>query len=597
MRVLRVLSAAALFARLLAASAYAAAPVVEETLTPSQISVGESAELRIKRPGDDPQRPPLPVVPGLEFRVVAQLQGIELVHGATLATVTTVVRVTPQIIGTFAIPAATPKAQPLMLRVNPANVGSPTARLGGLGETSREGLHMTEGDSAFIKLIAERREVYVGESVPISIELGARAGAVASMNGLPTLTAGDLTLSRMSQQPDRKETVIGGVPYLLLTWHGVLDPVKAGDFPLSVEIPLTIRVSTRPKGESQLEDQLGDPFMQRVYGKMVSKNVKAQSASLDLIVSPLPTEGRPAEFKGAVGTFKVTSDISSSGAAEGDPLTLRMHVTGSGDFDRVDSAMLEHVEHWKTYPPTSSFKASDGLGFEGDKVFEQAVIATAPGSQVLPAVTFAYFDPAARQYAIVRTAPLSVTISPSAADRSPASQSRGTEPASHTASIPLRPDHPASAAVASSLLPPYLQPRFLAIPSLLSVMFGGAWLALGRRTDPKTFAALRARQPSKAVRRALAQLELAARAGDGERFFTLARRTLQEALAQRWRTTPEKVIEAEVIARLEPGSDRDEICRLIALADEASYAGLASESFDFARWMQVVRRQLPEPTP
>jgi len=529
--------------------------------------------------------------------VVAQLQGTENIHGATLASVTTVVRVTPQIIGTFAIPAATPKAQPLMLRVNPANFGSPTARLGGLGETSREGLHMTEGDSAFIKLIAESREVYVGESVPISIELGARAGAVASMNGLPTLSAGDLTLSRMSQQPDRKETVIGGVPFLLLTWHGVLDPVKAGDFPLSVAIPLTIRVSTRPKGESQLEDQLGDPFMQRIYGTMVSKNVKAESPTLDLRVSPLPAEGRPAEFNGAVGTFKVTGEVSSSSAAEGDPLTLRMHVTGSGDFDRVDSAMLGHVEHWKTYPPTSSFKATDTLGFAGDKVFEQAVIASAPGSQVLPAVTFAYFDPAARQYAVVRTAPLSVTISPSAADRSPASQSSGAETASAAASTPLRPDHPASARAAHSLVPPYLQPRFLAIPSLLSLMFAGAWVALGRRTDPSALAALRARQPSKAARRALAQMELAARAGKSERFFALARRMLQEALAERWGTSPENITQAEVNTRLDPGSDRDEICRLFALADEASYAGLPSENSDFNQWMQVVRRQFLEPTP
>ena len=528
--------------------------------------------------------------------MVAQLQGTENIHGATLASVTTVVRVTPQIIGTFAIPAATPKAQPLMLRVNPANFGSPTSRLGGLAETSREGLHMTEGDSAFIKLIVERREVYVGESVPISIELGARAGAVASMNGLPTLSAGDLTLSRMSQQPDRKETVIGGVPFLLLTWHGVLDPVKAGDFPLSVAIPLTIRVSTRPKGESQLEDQLGDPFMQRIYGTMVSKNVKAESPSLDLRVSPLPAEGRPAEFNGAVGTFKVTSEISSSSAAEGDPLTLRMHVTGSGDFDRVDSAMLGHVEHWKTYPPTSSFKATDALGFEGDKVFEQAVIGSAPGSQVLPAVAFAYFDPAARQYALVRTAPLTVTISPSAADRSPAPQAGGAEPGSTAASIPLRPDHPDSARAAHSLMPPYLQPRFLAIPSVLSVMFAGAWLALGRRTDPRTLAALHARQPSKAARRALAQMELAARAGESERFFTLARRTLQEALAERWATSPENVTQAEVNTRLDPGSDRDEICRLLTLADEASYAGLASDNSDFTRWMLVVRRQFLEPT-
>ena len=400
-----------------APTAFAAAPVIDETIAPAQISIGESAELRIKSSGSDLQSPRLPVVPGLEFHVVQQLQGVEFIRGVTLATTTLVVRVTPEIAGTFLIPGIAPKSPPLMLRVTPQNVGgSSMTRSGSVGETAADGIRMTEDGSAFIRLSTDRREVYVGESVPIAIELGMRAGAVTSLNGLPTLTGSDFTLNDLSRQPDRKETVIGGQPFLLLTWHSVLAPVKPGDFPLAVELPMTVRVSSRPKREALLEDQLGDPFMQNVFGPSVRKDIKAASPPLDLTVDALPAEGRPREFSGAVGTFKMSSDISSATAAAGDPLTLKMHVTGTGNFDRVDSAMLEHVEHWKTYPPTSSFKASDLLGFKGEKTFEQPVIASAPGAQVLPGLTFAYFDPVARRYETLRTSPLNVAISPSAAD-------------------------------------------------------------------------------------------------------------------------------------------------------------------------------------
>ncbi len=41
---------------------------------------------------------------------------IEIIHGAALATTTIVVRVTPQVAGTFTIPGITPKSQPLVLR-------------------------------------------------------------------------------------------------------------------------------------------------------------------------------------------------------------------------------------------------------------------------------------------------------------------------------------------------------------------------------------------------------------------------------------------------------------------------------------------------
>jgi hypothetical protein len=478
-----------------------------------------------------------------------------------------------------------------MLRVTPADVGGTSAtRSGVVGETAPEGIHMTEDGSAFLKLSAERREVYVGESVPIAMELGVRAGAVNSLNGLPVLKGTDLTLNDLSRQPDRKETVIGGVPFLLLTWHGVLSPVQPGDFPLTVELPLTVRVSTRPKREAQLEDQLGDPFMQNVFGASVRKDIKVTSPPLELIVDALPAEGRPPGFGGAVGTFKISSDISPPTAAAGDPLTLRMHVAGIGNFDRVDSPMLEHVEHWKTYPPTSSFKSTDLLGFKGEKVFEQPVIASAAGPQVLPALTFTYFDPATRRYETLRTSPLNVVISPSAADRAPTAVSSARK-------IALRPDRSTPGSYASSLIPVYLRPPFLAVASVLTFLLAGTWLTLRARGYAGAGVVRRNRGPSKAVQRALADMDEAARAGDRARFFTSARRVVGEALAAHWGTAPELVTAGELDGRLGRDPDSEDIRRLFALADEASYAGQVLESDDLTRWTAFARRLIAREAP
>lgn len=598
-RLLRGRRAAALLAWEIAAfafaappTAFAAAPVIDETIAPAHISIAESAELRIKSSGSDLQPPKLPVVPGLEFHVVEQLQGMEFVHGVTLATTTLVVRVTPEIAGTFLIPGIAPKSPPLMLRVTPADVGgSSMTRSGIVGETAADGIRMSEDGSAFIRLTADRREVYVGESVPIAIELGVRAGAVRSLNGLPALKGGDFTLNDLSRQPDRKETVIGGVPFLLLTWHSVLSPVQPGDFPLTVEIPLTVQVSSRPKREALLEDQLGDPFMQNVFGASVRKDIKAASPPLELIVNALPTEGRPPEFGGAVGTFKISSDISSATAAAGDPLTLEMNVTGNGNFDRVDSPMLEHVEHWKTYPPTSSFKSTDLLGFKGEKVFEQPVIASAPGAQVLPALTFAYFDPTTRRYETLRTSPLSVVITPSAADTAlTAPQAPSAAGPMAARSMGLRPDRNTPGSFTSSLIPLYLRPSFLTIVSVLTALLAGAWFKLPARGNPSHGTLRRNRGPSKTVQRALAQMEEAARAGDSARFFTSARRAVGDTLAARWETAPGMITAAEVDGRLGRDLDGEDIRRLFALADEASYAGQVLEGNDLTRWTELVRR-------
>src|SRR5579871_4881415 len=145
--------------------------------------------------------------------------------------------------------------------------------------------------------------------------------------------------------------------------------------------------------------------------------------------------------------------------------------------------MLEHVDQWKTYPPKSSFNTSDPIGFSGMKTFEQPVIASKPGVQTLPALSFSYFDPNAKKYETARSAALSVTISPSQADSSltAAQVAAGAPPSDRKAAESLRPDHPEGSARVASLVPLYLQPKFLILPSVLVLAFSAGWIAMRRR--------------------------------------------------------------------------------------------------------------------
>ena len=114
-----------------ALAAFAAAPLVSATIEPAQITIGESAQLTITSLGTGMEPISLPVVPGLEFRVVDRSRRNEIIRGAALATTTMVVRVTPQVAGTFTIPGITPTSQPLVLRV------SPNSGIGPSGQTAR----------------------------------------------------------------------------------------------------------------------------------------------------------------------------------------------------------------------------------------------------------------------------------------------------------------------------------------------------------------------------------------------------------------------------------------------------------------------------
>jgi hypothetical protein len=373
---------------------------------------------------------------------------------------------------------------------------------------------------------------------------------------------------------------------VLLTWRSTLAVVKPGTFSLEAQVPLTVKIRTRPKQETSLDDRFGDPFWQNLFGATIPKDINVTSPAHELTVHELPTQGRPADFHGAIGTFSIASDVSPAKADAGDPLTLRMRVTGSGNFDRVDSSMLEHLDQWKTYPPKSSFNTSDPLAFSGMKTFEQPVIATKPGVQELPALTFSYFDPNTRRYETARSAPLSVTISPALADQTaPQAPSTAGSPENKYASG-LRPDHVETTAT-SSLIPLYLQAKFLPVPSIVVLAFAAGWVSARRRRGVGELESERI--ASRTAKRALAQMQAAARAGDAALFFDSARTALQSVLATRWQLAPEEITSTEVEGRI--GAD-DEIRQLFALADEAKYSGRNLNATDFARWLRIVRRHL-----
>src|ERR1700679_1627954 len=290
----------------------AAAPSVDAAIEPSQIEMGDSAQLTITTSGSGTLSVSLPEVSGLEFRVVGQSRQIQIINGATLESTSTIIRVTPEQPGIFTIPGPTPHSPPMVLRVMPSGSGGSSAAPHGsaspgltpfLPGGSNSNVHLTADGSAFVNLDIPKHELYVGESVPVEIEVGMRDGFVASINGLPKLNSSDFTLNNLSRQPEHAAKTVNGVPFTVYTWHSLLAGVKPGVYSLNFETPMTVRVRTRPRADSRIDDLLGDPFLQNLFAVMVQKNINVTSPEAAMKVLPLPSQGKPPDFSGAVGTF------------------------------------------------------------------------------------------------------------------------------------------------------------------------------------------------------------------------------------------------------------------------------------------------------
>jgi hypothetical protein len=292
-----------------------------------------------------------------------------------------------------------------------------------------------------------------------------------------------------------------------------------------------------------------------------------------------------------VGNFELTAEAPATTATVGEPFTLKIKVSGKGNFDRVNMTGLARTAIWKTYRPSAKFATTDGTGFSGEKTFEQVVTPTKAGAHQIPSLSFSYFDPSDGHYVTRRTPPIPLEIAAAA----PGSASTSTASTAAGAPAPTADAAPATPRVSqspiASLHPLVLRPWFIAANTALL-------MALGLGSLVRCLASRRSRDPESIVRDAaersilasVASMENAEKKGDGPGFFLAARRALQDRLAERWRIAPNEVTGPVIMQRL--NGDGEILRTLFRAADEASYSKRSFTSAELRQWRDTFTKQL-----
>ena len=591
-------------------SALAKGPDISATLEPTAISFGEAAQLTVNIRGRSADEPQIPQVNGLDIQPMGQSSQIQIINGAMSANVNYTYAVTPTQPGNFTIPAIrigrgadAAATAPLALQVgagttpNRAQQNSlPAPAVSG----DEEQMSATEQSSfGFLRLVTPKQEFYVGEMVPVELKAYFRDGVELRVDGLPKLNSDAFTMNKLGDQPASTRQIINGVRYAVFTWPTVITAVKAGDYAMSVELPTTVTVrqpAQRPR--SRLGNPFGDDFFDDVFnnffGTATQKQIVLNSEPGDVKILSLPTESRPPGFSGAVGQFDFAAEVTPRQITAGDPVTLKLKISGTGNFDRVTAPEIERSGIWKTYKPSAKFAPDDSAGYSGTKSFEQALVPLKSGNLEIPALAFSYFDPQQKQYVTRTTAPVNVAVTP------------GQSPA--VAAAPIPPAGTAAAATgpaASELVPnkltpghftatlrPWLLNPWLVTAALLptvAVLLG--YFILRRRQlrvrDPKQ---VRVADAQRTLRVQLDTMQRAATLGDTANFFAAACAAFQNLLGLRWSLPPKTITLAEINARL--NGEADGLRTVFGLADEAVYTGRSFAPDELRRLQLLVNDEL-----
>jgi len=603
--------------------AAAKAPAITATLEPAEIAFGNAAQLTVTVQGQGQQAPEIPAVRGLSFQPVGQSSQIQVINGAMSANIIHTYIVSPTQLGTFTIPAIRAgsggdsfETSPLVLKVLKRTGSSSSAAPGsgqgqiGLpspavnGSDDEDNITPDKSSFGFLRLVAPKREYYVGELVPVELKAFFRAGVELRVDGLPRLNSDAFTMNKLGDQPARSQQVIGGVPYTVFTWATAITAVKAGEYEMSVEIPTTVTVRQRiqrprtgagsPFGNSLFDEVFNDAFFNNFFGSAAQNEVALSSQPSAVKILSVPVEDRPATFTGAVGKFDLAAEATPSQAAAGDPVTLNIRITGSGNFDRVVAPCLEKSDVWKTYKPTAKFAPEDSAGCSGTKSFDQALVPLQSGKLTLPALAFSFFDPETKHYVTRSARPMSIEVAPgqtASASATPSSATQLAPVVAPSADPGMVPNKLGPGRFTATLRPWFFNPWLAAGALLPSLALLGVYAFLRRQhrlaNDPHRLLLANTRR---AVQAQVKSMESAAAQGAVSEFFAAARGALQNQLGLHWDLPAQTITLADINARM--NGEAEGFRFVFELADEVTYTGRTFPAADLQKWQKIINAEL-----
>ncbi len=184
---------------------------------------------------------------------------------------------------------------------------------------------------------------------------------------------------------------------------------NSGDFELDPkEMKFVVRLPNRSRN---IFDNL-DSFFDNPFSSS-QRDISVRSNRLNITVKPLPVEGRPSYFAGAVGDYTINADVDIARVKVHDSITMTVTVNGTGNIKLINEPELNLSGDFERYDPKISENITRrGNEISGEKKFEYVLIPRRAGIYTLDTISFVYFNPELETYEIVTTTPISLTVNP-----------------------------------------------------------------------------------------------------------------------------------------------------------------------------------------
>lgn len=279
------------------------------------------------------------------------------------------------------------RTEPVKIRVNEAK------------QNKQDG----QPDLAFAKVLVNKTEVYQGEPIYASYRIYYREGLglqPLSINSEPDLEGfykEDIEVKRFEE--DRE--YFNGLPYGAGNLREmVVIPQRNGQLnpgPLMLTLPVSYYSNQRDAWN---------------FRRRVSRELDLSASFPSIKVKPLPLKGKPQNFSGAVGSFKMNAELSSTEVDTDGSIRLRIRIEGSGNIKFVDLPKVEFPSAFEVFDPEIKESSRVGsFGMRGYKEIEYLLVPRYKGTYKVKPIVFSFFNTKTGKYERLESETFEIMVS------------------------------------------------------------------------------------------------------------------------------------------------------------------------------------------
>lgn len=217
----------------------------------------------------------------------------------------------------------------------------------------------------------------------------------------------------MDQNVGRDTETVNGKKYVRADVKKIaLFPTAPGQYQIK---PGVVKTSVQiEEPTSALDEFFNNSFFSGggLFARRVEKHLVPPT--IQVTVKALPDVGRPENFKGAVGDFRMATDVDKRIVNQNEAITFKITLEGEGNIETLAQPAFPEIRHAKTYEAdteTQLFRTHNVIA--GKKTFEVVIIPSEAGELKIPSVEFSFFNPKTERYVVLKSATYQIKVNPS----------------------------------------------------------------------------------------------------------------------------------------------------------------------------------------